>query len=99
MLSANRVYLNWNATNIQSFVNFSIDFSQDAVAWVQATCNNSLVQAACVVNQTEAVVFLLEPFTNYTFRVMAKSHFGNSNYSLESQWVLTGEAGIVDAGN
>ncbi|XP_067022800.1 receptor-type tyrosine-protein phosphatase delta-like isoform X6 [Acropora muricata] len=92
VLSANRVYLKWNATNIQSFVNFSIDFSQDAVAWVQATCNNSLVQAACVVNQTEAVVFLLEPFTNYTFRVMAKSRFGNSNYSLESQWVLTGEA-------
>ncbi|XP_044179415.1 receptor-type tyrosine-protein phosphatase F-like isoform X8 [Acropora millepora] len=92
VLSANGVYLKWNATNIQSFVNFSIDFSQDAVAWVQATCNNSLVQVACVVNQTEAVVLLLKPFTNYTFRVMAKSRFGNSNYSLESQWVLTGEA-------
>ncbi|XP_068670555.1 receptor-type tyrosine-protein phosphatase F-like [Montipora foliosa] len=92
VLSAHSVLLKWNATNIEFIANFSIEVSNDSVTWIPAICNNSLVQGACILRQTEAVVLWLKPYTNYTLRVMARSPFRNSNYSSESPLVLTGEA-------
>ena len=96
VLSASSVLLKWNTTADQSVANFSVELSVDFVAWEQPTCNNSLVQGACVVTQKQAVLMFLQPYTNYTFRVVARNQFGRSNYSTESKWVLTGEAGTVD---
>ena len=94
MLSADSVLLNWNATTGQFIANFSVELSVDSVTWEQPTCNHSLVQGACVVTQKQAVIISLAPYTNYTFRVVAKSQYGRSNYSAESGWVVTDEAGI-----
>ena len=95
VLSAHSVLLKWNATNIEFIANFSIEVSNDSVTWIPAICNNSLVQGACILRQTEAVVHWLKPYTNYTLRVMARSPFRNSNYSSESPLVLTDEAGML----
>ena len=65
----------------------------DSVWWEQATCNESLVQGACIVSHMEATFTRLKPYTNYTFRVAARGLFGKSNYSIESKWVVTDEAG------
>lgn len=94
VLSARSVLLNWNATTGQSIANFSVELSVDSVSWIQATCNHSLVPGGCVVTQKQAVITQLKPYTNYTFRVVARSQFGIGNYSTESKWVRTGEAGV-----
>lgn len=96
MLSATSVLVKWNTTSDQSVAtNYSVEFSVNISIWKQPACNHSLVQGACVVNQKQAVIVLLKPFTNYTFRVVAKSQFGRSNYSAERKWVMTDEAGKV----
>ena len=94
VLSPHSVLLKWNASSTQFIANFSVEFSNDSVSWEQATCNQSLVQEACIVTWTEATVTSLKPYTNYTFRVAARSSFGKSNYSRESQLVLTDQTGI-----
>ncbi|KAL9967588.1 hypothetical protein ACROYT_G025850 [Oculina patagonica] len=92
VLSGHFVILYWNTTSGQSIANFSVELSVDSASWKQATCNHSLVPGDCVVTQKEAVITQLKPYTNYTFRVVAKSQFGISNYSTESKWIRTGEA-------
>ena len=94
VLSGHSVLLKWNASSTQFIANFSVEFSKDSVSWEQATCNQSLVQEACIVTHSEATVTSLKPYTNYTFRVAARSPFGKSNYSRESQLVLTDQTGI-----
>lgn len=94
VLSGHFVILYWNTTSGQSIANFSVELSVDSASWKQATCNHSLVPGDCVVTQKEAVITQLKPYTNYTFRVVAKSQFGISNYSTESKWIRTGEAGV-----
>ena len=93
VLSAYSVHLKWNTTTGQLIANFSVEMSVDSVSWEEATCNQSLVQGACVVTQSEAAVMVLKPYTNYTFRVVARNPFGRSNYSTASEWVVTDEAG------
>ncbi len=96
VLSARSVILNWNATTGQSIANFSVELSLDFVSWKQATCNDSLVTGGCVITQKQAVITQLKPYTNYTFRVVASGQFGISNYSTESKWVRTSEAGVYN---
>ena len=95
VLSAHSVLLKWNASSTQFIANFSVEFSIDSVLWENATCNQSLVQGACIVTWSETTVTSLKPYTNYTFRVAARSSFGQSNFSRESRLVLTDETGII----
>lgn len=96
VVSARTVLLNWNATTGEIISNFSVELSVDFVSWKKATCNSSLVQGECVVTQKQAVIIQLKPYTNYTFRVVARDQFGTSNYSAESKMVLTDEAGVCN---
>ena len=70
----------------------------DFVSWKKAMCNGSVVPGDCVITQKQAVIIQLKPYTNYTFRVMARGQFGTSNYSPESKMVLTDEAGVYNTG-
>lgn len=93
VLSACSVFLTWNTTSAQSSANYSVEFSNDSFTWKNATCNQSSVPEACIVQHSEAMVSWLKPYTNYTFRVAAENSFGRSNYSGESKLILTDEAG------
>lgn len=62
-------------------------------------CNGSVVPGDCVITQKEAVIIQLKPYTNYTFRVMARGLFETSNYSTESKMVLTNQAGVYNTGS
>ena len=93
VLSAHSVFLTWNTTSAQSAANYSVEFSNDSFTWKNATCNQSFVREACIVQHSEAMVSWLKPYTNYTFRVAAENSFGRSNYSGESKLILTDEAG------
>ena len=93
VLSARSVFLTWNTTSAQSSANYSVEFSNDSFTWKNATCNQSSVPEACIVQHSEAMVSWLKPYTNYTFRVAAENSFGRSNYSGESKLILTDEAG------
>ena len=93
VLSARSVFLTWNTTSAQSAANYSVEFSNDSFTWRNATCNQSFVREACIVQHSEAMVSWLKPYTNYTFRVAAENSFGRSNYSGESKLILTDEAG------
>ena len=93
VLSARSVFLTWNTTSAQSSANYSVEFSNDSFTWKNATCNQTSVPEACIVQHSEAMVSWLKPYTNYTFRVAAENSFGRSNYSGESKLILTDEAG------
>ena len=96
MLSARSVLINWNTTTGQIISNFSVELSVDFASWENAVCNGSVVTGDCIVIQKQAVILQLKPYTNYTFRVMARGLFGTSNYSAESKMVLTDEAGVYN---
>lgn len=98
MLSAHSVLINWNTTTGQIVSNFSVELSVDFVSWKKAMCNGSVEPGGCVITQKRAVIIQLKPYTNYTFRVMARGQFGTSNYSTESKMVLTDEAGVYNTG-
>ena len=94
MLSAHSVLINWNTTTGQIVFNFSVELSVDFISWKKAMCNASVEPGDCVTTQEQAVIIELKPYTNYKFRVMARGLFGTSNYSTESEIVLTDEAGV-----
>jgi len=98
VLSAHSVLINWNTTTGQFLSNFSVELSVDFASWKKAVCNGSVVLGDCVVTQKQAVIIQLKPYTNYTFRVIARGQFGTSNYSTESKMVLTNEAGVYNTG-
>lgn len=99
VLSAHHVLINWNTTTGQIVSNFSVELSLDFVTWKKAVCNGSVVPGDCVITQKEAVIIQLKPYTNYTFRVMARGLFETSNYSTESKMVLTNQAGVYNTGS
>ena len=68
----------------------------DFASWKKALCNGSVVPGDCIITQKQAVIIQLKPYTNYTFRVMARGQFGTGNHSTESKMVLTDEAGVYN---